>query len=647
MNKKLLFNTVLFAGATLFAACDYNEDNFEGLTDGYVPTDVKKVEYTMTAADYKAVSTNKTNIQLAGDSLKSALSNVSKHNAFSEEIPATDYLPAFLASKYFTADNGSVVKVTYEKDLKWSDEMKAMNAADLYKVSNEDYENLWGAAFNFFSPVETAQKHVPAILAENFAKAEKGAAVFVDYNVSDSEPAGSVVAVNENFEAEELVGWTNVITKGTATWESRTFNNNGYVQASAFKNEGEMEAYIISPRFTVMNGMNFSFDACYGHYKEEGGRVSVLLLETADDLSSYTPDQIAAAKWIDITEGLNIPVPEGKYGVLGNVYNKDLSEYAGKKVYVAFRYNGNNVKDQIAATTTVQIDNVLIKSEGSGEGENVVYPATAVFEFNGETWKMNENVYTMTKADFNEMGNRHDNFSSSFKADNYLPTFLANHFAYAQEGSQKTIVYKYYSNKKTSVRADEYVVIDGTWTKAPKTETLTDQFVLNNGKWNYDPSCVIALLPVKGDAYAASYYQAATDWVWNNIDVPAGASKKGEGFVSSYGNNEYYSGCSAFYNNVDMRADKAREQNAKAYEGMTDEQVVATMEQHLIEVMKAALETLHADVAPIEGIDVIFTIKMGVYTGVQLTDCNYEMKYKVVGPGTFEYIENSYQPIAK
>ena len=651
MNKKFLFNTVLLAGAAMFAACDYNEDNFDGLEEGHVPTDIKKIEYTMTASDYKAVSSNKSNMTLAGDSLKSALSNVSKNNAFSDEITAADYIPAFLAEKYFTADEGSAIKVTYEKLLPWSDEMKAMNAASTYRVSNEDYENVWGATFNFFSPVETAEKHVPAILKSKFGEAQEGDAVFVDYNVSDSEPAGAVVAINEPFDGywedktntAEVTGWLNVNTKGEYTWNGKNFNDNNYLQSSAFNHAGDLEIYMITPRISVMNGMNLSFDACYGHYTEEGGRLSILLLETTDDLSAYTAEQIATAKWEDISEPLNIPVPEGKYGVLANVYNKDLSEYAGKKVYLAFRYNGNG---DTKATTTVQLDNILLKSEGSGESENVVYPATGVFEFDGNEWKQNNKVYTMTKADYEAMGNRHDNFSSSMKAADYLPTFLENKYPYAQEGQKQTIVYKYYSNKNTTVCADEYVVVNGAWTLAPKTETITDQFVLSNGKWNYDPSTVIELLPTKNEV-SKLYYQTATDWVWENIDVAQlGVSKKGEGYVSHYGNNEYYSGCSAFYGNVDMRADKAKEQYPAGFEGMSDDEIVTTMEKHLVEVMKATLETLHSEVAPIQGIDIIFTIKMGVYTGVQLTDCNYEMKYKVVAPGTFEYVENSYQPLA-
>ena len=661
MNKKSLFNTFLLAGAVMFAACDYNEDNFEGLSDGHIPSDVKKVEYTMTPADYQAVSKNKQNLAKLNkiaetDSahykvLKAKLDAVGKYNCFNDSITPAGYLAPILAEKYYMADNGSAVKVVYEKELPWSDEMKALNHADLYKVSNEDYENVWSAAFNFFSPVETAAKHVPAILKEQFAEAKAGDAVFVDYQVSDSEPAGAVVAVNEPFDGyweektntAEVTGWLNVTTKGKYAWNGHIFNDNNYIQASAFKHAEDLEIYMITPRFTVMDGMTFTFDACYGHYTKEGGRISVLLLESTEDLSAYTPEQIAAAKWVDITEGLNIPVPEGKYGKLENVYQKDLSEFAGKKVYIAFRYNGNG---EANATTTVQVDNVLIKSEGSGDSENVTYPATGVYEYDGDTWKENNEVYTMTKSDFNAMGNSQDNFSGSMKADDYLPLFLANKYPYAQENDNQVVVYKYSSKKNTSVRADEYVFNGDVWSKAPKTETLKDQFVLSEGVWNFDPSTVIELLPSKNET-SVLYYQTATDWVWENIDLPLGAQKKGDGYVSHYGNNEYYSGCSAHYCNVDMRADKARGQYAKGYEGMNDEQVVEAMQKHLVEVMKATLETLHSDVAPIDGIEVIFTIKMGVYTGIQLTDCNYEMKYKVVAPGTFEYVEGSYQPIVK
>ena len=45
------------------------------------------------------------------------------------------------------------------------------------------------------------------------------------------------------------------------------------------------------------------------------------------------------------------------------------------------------------------------------------------------------------------------------------------------------------------------------------------------------------------------YYQTCVDWVKAQIDDKTGAT-----YVTSYGNNEYYSGTSAYQGNVDLRA---------------------------------------------------------------------------------------------
>ena len=65
MNKHIL--TFATALALIFAGggCDYNEDNFEGLQNGTVATDVKKFDYTLLDADYKTIATNSDNKTLA------------------------------------------------------------------------------------------------------------------------------------------------------------------------------------------------------------------------------------------------------------------------------------------------------------------------------------------------------------------------------------------------------------------------------------------------------------------------------------------------------------------------------------------------------------------------------------------------------
>ena len=53
------------------------------------------------------------------------------------------------------------------------------------------------------------------------------------------------------------------------------------------------------------------------------------------------------------------------------------------------------------------------------------------------------------------------------------------------------------------------------------------------------------------------------------------------------------------------------------------------------EVLPGALATLHPEAAPIDGLDVLYTINFAVYTG---STSEYTVVYKVVGKGQFEFV---------
>ena len=106
--------------------------------------------------------------------------------------------------------------------------------------------------------------------------------------------------------------------------------------------------------------------------------------------------------------------------------------------------------------------------------------------------------------------------------------------------------------------------------------------------------------------------------------------------MTSYGNNEYYSGTSAYQGNVDLRASAARLQYADGYADMTDDEVVETEKRRFAyEVMPGALAKLHPDAVPVPGIDVLYTIDFSAYTG---SITAYTIVYKVTAPATFEFV---------
>ncbi len=279
-----------------------------------------------------------------------------------------------------------------------------------------------------------------------------------------------------------------------------------------------------------------------------------------------------------------------------------------------------------------------------------------LFKYSGSDWVEYKNslVYVMQKNDYTPMGLRYDNFSGT-QADSYLPVFLKNKYPYAAADQKVCVVYKYYvSSSNTYIKADEYTYDGTSWAKSTAITTITNQFVKTGNKWVFNPSVTINLSPIRNDAAIQAYYQAAVDWVWENIDQPAGCTAKGQGYVTSYGNNDYYGGMSAYYNNVDMRAEKAREQTSKstieaiknAYPAeWTTQQVEDQMAKNLIAELNGMLQKKHPEAVPVEGVEVIYTINMPIYKGTPVTTNTHTIKYKVVGQGKFEYVEGSFLPI--
>ena len=463
----------LAAAAFLTASCDYNEQ-FDGFVKGAQPTDVKKVEYTLTAADYKAIAENKANLALCTTKADSAaLKALAKTQQFTETVTAVKFLPAFLTEKWFTADDNSAVVINYNR------------------------------------------------------REVKGPLDFKE----DFEGTG-----DKNTQPAVVKGWTTLTALGgdKAAWSTVFRNNAHYVQASAYKQPDSAQTYLVTPHFTVTKGSHLTFDALYGHYKAEGGRLSVFVVDDNMNNASIEHHLIE-----DLTAKVKIEVPAAgqSFGTFKQAMNLDLSKYAGKHIALAFRYDGNG---KTGATTTVQLDNVMV-------------------------------------------------------------------------GNQ---------------------TIDETPGK--------DQFVRSNGKWVYNPSSLIELKAEKGNPLTVAYMQAGVDWVKEHIDAPLGVAA-GAGYVSKYGNNEVYSGLSAHYGNVDLRASTARTQYAKEYASMSDAEITAKMAERLQQTLGAALAKLNPEAVPVAGLDVIYTLQFGVYDGNATK--TYEMKFKVVGKGQFEYVKDSYKAL--
>ncbi|MBD5323822.1 MAG: hypothetical protein HDS02_03180 [Bacteroides sp.] len=670
INRYISRAVIIAALPAILSACDdnsWNDHELEGFEEPAI-TNEQAIEYTLTPNDYKIIADNATNKALAGDALKAALAAVGTQGYFTEEISPRDYAPALFSDPkfpYFTLSDGSSVKLTYRiADALPTGMTEAVNALR-YTVTDEDYQKVWGSDNNYtpaFAPSHTAAASLPSILAEAYPDAESGDVVIVNYQTSQTDPVFTAPAEPDTPEFP----LSNVLTGSPAKGDDITIN--GYVVATSTQGPvvvdeaGTVFVYSPSNNADLKIGdqvvINSTIDTYNNGYQIARGADATL--SGSREVTYPEPKAMTAAE-IDALAKTTTPIWPvyarftGKVSVSGNYINialdgtsVQLSPYGASDETKSLFTDGETVTVEgyvVAIASKGKYLNTIVTKVGSATAKATATTTAAqsravtvasdnvnaVYSFNGSKWSADTRYTILSHADYQLMGQRYDNLSDEAPAT-MLPIYLSRTFPYAAEGDTKLVVYFYYASSTTTVRCDAYK-FDGTgWIADNGVTTQTAQFVRTGGKWIYDPNVTITLPAGRSQPLSTLYFQACVDWVKNNIDTPTGAT-----YVTSYGNNEYYSGTSAYQGNVDLRPSAARTQYAAGYADMTDDQIVAAMKKRFeTEVMPGALSALHPDADVMPGLDVFYTINFSAYTGITTP---YTIKFKVVGKGKFEFVE--------
>ncbi|MCF8303171.1 MAG: DUF5689 domain-containing protein [Bacteroidales bacterium] len=169
--------------------------------------------------------------------------------------------------------------------------------------------------------------------------------------------------VEEEFTETEvdvdiaLEGWSNIIEAGDRAWQGKEFDNNKYAQASAY-NSGlsEMITWLITPPVINDEGkkvLSFESAKAYWEHNDDSG----LTVWVSTD---FTGDNFASATWTQLDATI---ASEGdadhEWIPSGDI---SLADYQGNCA-IAFRYRGSDTE-----STSFRIDNVMITSEGGGDG---------------------------------------------------------------------------------------------------------------------------------------------------------------------------------------------------------------------------------------------------------------------------------------
>lgn len=680
INKFLLVSGCVL----LFAGCDDNSwnDKLPGFQDpDPVPTDVQKIDYTLTAIDYKTLADNSENKALAGSENANALSAVGSQAYFTDVITAEKYIPALLNDPkfpYFALDNGSAINVTYRTATAMPEEVSDIAAAAKYAVTEADYQTVWDSEEDYtmsFAPSHTAARSIPGLLKTAFPDAANGDYVIVNYNTSATDPVFQTAP-----EPEKPFELSNVI-KDAVKGDAVTIN--GYV--SALSTQGFVLTDASGSIFVYRKSSEPFSDLKIGSEITLDGTVSINNYGKQIDTGSTYVEKGERAVSYPTPAALTGADLEAMKATADAAYKEDKN--AGKTVVVVNPYfvslsgtlkvNGSNIniivdgaqnaqgsvygandalKAQLTDGASVTVEGYLIAIAG-GRYFNIVVTKlngatiataaarraaasraavsvpsvneNAVYKFDGSAWSVAPSTSILSHADYQAMGQTYDNLSGTTPAT-VLPKYLTQKYPYAVADETVFVAYYYYNGSATVTRCDQYT-FDGTqWNLFDGIMTETSQFVKNKGHWTYDPSLTIDLPAGKGQALSTLYFQTCVDWVKDN--VPDGSA-----YISSYGNNEYYCGTSAYQGNVDLRPGAAKAAYA-GYESMTDDEVVALEKQRFeTEVMPGALAILHPNLKPVDGVDVKVTINFYFYNAERKT-LPATIIYNVTGQAQFEFV---------
>jgi len=365
----------------------------------------------------------------------------------------------------------------------------------------------------------------------------------------------------------------------------------------------------------------------------------------------------------------------GKLSISGNYYNFNVD---GATTAVGSLYGvTDEIKAQLADGMSCTLYGYFISISKSGGNPNYVNmivtkvePVTkgaatraigkvesvkkyAYFKWSGSAFEAAD-VVAVQPADFDAMGQKYGSFTSPAQ-DDYLPLFLAQSYPYALDGDVKNVAFRCYAGGTTSWKVDEYVFDGNAWVKTIYFEAKTDQFRKNEGVWAVDRTLELDFTNTSS-ADTKAFYQYCVNWVYDNKDVAMGAPARdnagviistdivtidgakpaGSYWVSNYGNNEFYTGASAYYGNMDWRPSAVKGGFAAAGMGdLSDDEIVAKLKEHTAEVFAEVLHYVYPTMTPEQYKKVV--VKVYAYG----PNANYAFSFEVTGEGTFAYIADS------
>lgn len=624
----------LLSAALIFAfyGCQDVNDKFDSwLPDATKPSNVLDDSITINQDNITTIvsATKGTDDQTAGELL-------GKDKAFSENAPASKLIPYLLPKLFFSADVGSKLNVSYQ----YKNDRGAVLAGltttttnPVYVLSDSDYKTVWGEPYaTALTPEKSPAVELPKLLKTNFPDAESGSYKIIEYAYSDEEPivTDELSLYTQDFEGlglkandpVKITGWLNEDLEGGRTWQMKSYNNDFYAQASSNGSKEVNDSWLIMSPIDLKNTVKpyLTFDVKIGFYTS-----SCLEILVSSDFDGNKAN-IKSAKWENITSQFTIPTtPTSGYGAaFESAGNANLSAFIGKKVYIAFRYKGNDTSTP-KATTTYQIDDIKVADDQKGREVASKYTVYTAYQNTDGNWKpAPSNVIVFQPADYVFA----ESTKGYFNADE-APSGISAVLLKSQpqiKGLEKIVVYKTGNN---SFYADKVTFEPPVWTINSQIETKTDQFILSTAGWVFDPTLVISEMTTED-------YQLVVDYV---IQHQAIEDSK---LVNSAKNTEYYYGFNSRYKNITFR-ESDRKNDASYPANGTDAEKLAFCKKRAIEGLEVFLGLKYPNAEPkVAGIDQFAAITVVIYYGPAQADVEtFLYDFQCVGTKEWKFLQRT------
>lgn len=675
MESTIKYMLLAFGAAAALSSCDENSwnDKLDGFEEPEVGVKVETVSYTLTSADYTRISSGSDYISYATEHGQTAeLAAIGANGSFSSEQEALAYLPIFLAdtsNDFFVMSDRSAVKLTYNVSSNLPDDVLAINGGvEQYTVTDGDYMSAWGSDDDYisgFAPMLPASRQLPGILKEAFPDAQSGDYVIVSYDEANENPIFGEVGGGEDDwmptdiiadltldESADIRGIVTAIcnrgfiltdnTGSVLCYQASGFNVDDVAIGDRVEISATISAYGKGYQIAISSPADYAVvgNSAYTYPEPQvytGAMMDAAIQRTDNEYAQY----VSFTGKASVTNYVNFEV-DGATASQGSGYQVPAfikEKLTDGETYVVTGYF-NSISGgryfNVVITDAVPVTRASSLSSRSAVNTVETTAKNAIYIYNGTSWSVPANTAVLQPADYEDMGQSYGNLSGTQPAE-LLPIYLKTNYPYAQADDAITVAYKYYDGSATAYRAVQFTYDGSDWTR--EMGQVTSQFVRQNGQWVFDPSVVITLPYSRNTDPSYTYYMACVNWVFDNVGKGlGGTSLTSSPFIDYRGNAEFYSGASAYYGNVDVRAATAKNnapEGYTGYDGLSDEEITLLVQKRFcLESMRGALESLHPDAAPVDGVEVTYSINFTAYTGAANEET---LVYTVSAPGKFKY----------